>query len=283
MSLFRGRATNVAVIQFKVIQDDRDANLATATQLVQDAAARGANLVCLPATFATGLNFPSVKRMAEPLDGPIVQSLQALARRLKVVVCAGLLESRGRDVFDSAVVVDQDGRLAGSYRRASVWEGESDFISRGTEGRVIETELGRLGLVVSYDLRFPEACRGYFAQGVDILVCVANLFARYAHGVESLCRARAAENTCAFVLASGLGANRLAMMEYLGRSLIVDGTMEPGDGEGAPDVLARAGTREVVLQAPLYLRELRKRREALPLREDYARLFAGAPGLERAP
>ncbi|MCP3098093.1 carbon-nitrogen hydrolase family protein [Myxococcus sp. K15C18031901] len=284
MSLFKGRATNVAVIQFKVLQDDRDTNLATATQLIQGAAGQGANLICLPATFATGLNFPSVKRMAEPLDGHIVEALQEQAQRLKLVVCAGLLEAAGRDIFDSAVVIGQDGRLAGSYRRACVWEGEGDFISRGEGGHVIETELGRLGLLVSYDLRFPEACRGYFAQDADIIVCVASLFSRYALAVESLCRARAAENSCGFVFASGLGANRLAMMEYMGRSLIVDGTVDAEDGEGAPDVLARAGTREEVLQAPLFARELRKRRKDLPLLEDYKRLWMDEPDpvLERA-
>jgi deaminated glutathione amidase len=273
VSLFKGKATNIAVVQFEVLSDARDENLETASSLIHAAHGQGANFVCLPAAFATGLNFPSIRKVAEPLDGKIVDSLRELASRLGIVICAGLLERSGKDVFDSAVLVGSDGSLGGCYRRSCLWEGETDHLSCGTGGQVIETELGRVGLLVSYDLRFPEACRQYFRNQADIIVCVAALFTKFSFPVETLCRARAADNTCFFVFASSLGTSRLAMMDYMGRSMIVDGTQEVVDDQRERDILARAGRKEAVIQATVYPRTLHKLRARLPFLSDYQRTF----------
>lgn len=284
MSLFRGRGTHIAVAQMRVEPSDPAANFTTAAKMIGTARARGASLVCLPATFATGLNFPTIRRDATPADGPVTGFLAEQAVGNDVHLAAGVLVSEGDDIYDAAVLVDPAGQALQWYRRRCLWEGETDFIAQGSPGTVIDTSLGRIGLLVSYDARFPEACRGYFRQDADIIVCVANLFAQYSFPLRSICRARAADNECCFVLASGLGENRLAMMRYVGRSMIVDGLVLDAGTDEDNDILADAGNgaSETVIDAVIHPRQQQQERKKLPFHGDYVRMCPGSAGEGRA-
>jgi predicted amidohydrolase len=270
MSLFRGPGTRLAALQMRIEPGQRDENLARAAKLLSTAREREADLACLPATFATGLNFPTLRTDATAEDGPVVQFLAEQARTLGMHVAAGVLLSSGRDVFDAAVLVGPAGDPLGWYRRACVWAGESAYVSTGSPGEVIDTPVGRIGLLVSYDLRFPEASRHYLAQDADLVVCVANLFGPFSHPLRSICRARAADNECALVFASGVGENRFANMSYLGRSMIVDGLVQDARQDPEADILAQAGpgTRETVIDAEVHWRQRRKIRADLPFHDD---------------
>ncbi|ACA86289.1 carbon-nitrogen hydrolase family protein [Shewanella woodyi] len=271
MSLFKGKATNIAVIQYRIMQDDMEDNLQKVATLITAAKSKGANFICLPANFATGINFPSLRQNSQSLhDIQSFLSKQALEHEIQI--CAGVLEWNGGDIYDSAILIGSDGQLLAKYRRASLWEDERDFISQGKACDVIDTPLGRIGLLVSYDIRFPESSRHYFQQEVDILVCVANLFTRYSFPVETLCRARAADNGCCVVFASGLGNNRLAMMDYMGRSMIVDGLCEAISDDNRCDILAQAGQEESTITAIWYPRQQRKVRLKQPYLHDYIRM-----------
>lgn len=270
MSLFRGPAVTVAAAQMLIEPGRPDDNRARAADLLSIAAEQGADLVCLPASFATGLNFPTLRADATPADGPVVGFLSERARDLGVHIAAGVLLAEGRDVYDAAVLVAPTGEPLGWYRRACVWAGESDHVTPGEPGTVIDTPVGRVGLLVGYDLRFPEATRHYLLQDADLVVCVANLFAPFSHPVRSLCRARAADTECALVFASGAGENRFAGMSYLGRSMIVDGLVQDAGQDPEADVLAEVppGVRDAVVQAPLHWRQRRKVRDRLPFHDD---------------
>lgn len=271
MSLFRGQGVTLAAVQMRIDPGRRAENQARAAELLASAAGQGADLVCLPATFATGLNLPSIRADATPLDGPVMGFLAGQARTHGTHIAAGVLLSEGRDIFDAAVLVGPAGDLLGLYRRASLWAGERDYLSAGEPADAVPTPLGRIGLQVSYDLRFPEASRRFLAQGADVIVCVANLFADYSHHVRSLARARAADNATALVLSSSSGENRFVGMPYVGRSCIVDGLVQ-GVTEDDADVLAEipARSREGVATATLYPRRRKKSSDALPFRADTA-------------
>lgn len=271
MSLFRGQGLALAAVQMQIDPGRRAENQARAAELLASAASEGADLACLPATFATGLNFPSIRTDATPLDGPVMQFLASEAQTHGMHIAAGVLLLEDRDIYDAAVLVDPAGQLLGLYRRASLWMGERDYVSAGEPLDAITTPLGRIGLQVSYDLRFPEASSHLLSQDVDVIVCVANLFADFSHHVRSLARARAADNATALVLSSGSGENRFAGMSYLGRSCIVDGLIQGVTADDA-DVLAEvpARSREGVAIATLYPRQRKKASAALPFREDAA-------------
>lgn len=270
MSLFRGPGTRLAALQMRIEPGQREENLARAAKLLSTAREREADLACLPATFATGLNFPTLRTDATAEDGPVVQFLAEQARTLGMHIAAGVLLSAGRDVFDAAVLVGPAGEPLGWYRRSCVWAGEDAYVSTGSPGEVIDTPVGRIGLQVSYDLRFPEASRHYVAQDADLVVCVANLFDPFSHPLRSICRARAADNECALVFASGVGENRFANMTYLGRSMIVDGLVQDARQDPEADILAEAGPgpHETVIDAEVHWRQRRKTRAALPFHDD---------------
>ncbi|KUN04783.1 hypothetical protein AQI95_17995 [Streptomyces yokosukanensis] len=270
MSLFRGPSVTVAAAQMRIDPGMREENQARAAELLSTAAEQDADLVCLPASFATGLNFPTLRADATTSDGPVVQFLADQARGLGIHIAAGVLLADGRDVFDAAVLVGPSGEPLGWYRRACVWAGESDHVSPGAPGTAIDTPVGRVGLLVGYDIRFPEAGRQYLLQGVDLIVCVANLFGPYSHPVRSICRARAADNECALVFSSGVGENRFAGMSYLGRSMIVDGLVQDASQDAEADVLAEAAPaeRDTVVHAQLHWRQRRKVRDRLPFHGD---------------
>ncbi len=272
MTLFRGRPTTLAVAQIHIDPGNRDGNQRRASALLTSAAERGADLVCLPGAFATGLNFPTLRTDATPLDGPVVEFLSERAGTLQVHVVAGVILADGRDVFDAALLVGPSGEVLGCYRRASLWAGEADFVSPGEPTDVIDTPVGRIGLLAGHDLRFPEAGRHHVHQGVEIVVCTANVFAPYSHAVRSICRARAADNECTFVLASGAGENRLVGMAYLGRSMIVDGLVHDADAPADADILAEVapGAGDEVIVGQVFLRQQRKVRAALPFHDDLA-------------
>lgn len=275
MSFRSGRATRVAALQMESKPGARDENLRVAGSLLESAASQGVLLACLPAAFATGLNLPSIRNDATPSDSPIVEFLSQQAQRLGLHIVAGILLFEGRDVYDAATLVAPSGEVLGWYRRTCTWSGEVDYISTGEPTPAMDSDIGKIGLLVGNDIRFPEASRHYLFDGVDIIVTVANMFAPYSYSVRSICRARAADNECTLVFVNSVGSNRFLMMPYLGRSMIVDGLVWNVAEDPETDVLAEASPRswEEVIHADIHLKAQRKAREKMPFRVDAQALW----------
>jgi predicted amidohydrolase len=209
------------------------ANLNEARRLIEMAVEQGARLVALPEWFAC-MGLKDTDKLAireKDGGGPIQQFLSDMARRHRIwlIGCSVPLESPdlGR-VHNSMLVYDDSGRRAARYDKIHLFSldlGQERFseqrtIHPGNEVKVVDTPLGRIGLSVCYDLRFPEL---YRAMGeVDIIV-VPSAFTETtgrAHW-ETLIRARAIENL-AYVLAPAQGGYHLSGRETHGHSMIVD-------------------------------------------------------------
>jgi predicted amidohydrolase len=209
------------------------ANLNEARRLIEMAVEQGAQLVALPEWFAImGLRDTDKLAIREKDgDGPIQQFLSAMARshRVWLIGCSVPLESGdpGR-VHNSMLVYDENGRRAARYDKIHLFSldlGQEQFseertIHPGNEVKVVETPLGRIGLSVCYDLRFPELYRAM--RDVDVIVVPAAFTETTgrAHW-EALIRARAIENL-AYVLAPAQGGYHLNGRETHGHSMIVD-------------------------------------------------------------
>lgn len=256
MSLLQGKADKIAVIQYKIIQDDKEYNIKQAIELVQKAIINGANLICLPQTFATGMNFPSVGRMAEDETGFIMNTMQALALKNKVSIVFGMLEKDNKNIYDSAFILNKDGNIIGKYRRLSLLAEEHEFLDKGSAGQVIDTEFGKIGLLLGYDIRFPASCLKYFTNQVTTIICMSNMFIEYGFPVETICRARASDNVCYFVFVSCLGMHKYVNTIYMGRSMVIDGTIEHLNNDTNADIIAKAGTEETILYADLYFKKM---------------------------
>ncbi len=274
MQLLARRNFKVAVMQYRIDPDDVANNFSVALQLAQQAADQGAKIIVLPACYATGINFPSIKRMAQSREGRIPSYLADLARKTNTLVVGGFLERADDTVYDTAAAFNPNGEPLAFYRRRSVWSGELDFISPGSDNPVIESRFGKIGLLVGYDIYFPESCRSYFREGVEHIICIGNLFKNYGHNLHALVRARAAENSCSLIYCNALGENRLANLPYNGKSMIVDGTlMDDNESENA-DILARADRKETVLIGTIPIGHQRKSSSIQPYRSDYMDYWA---------
>jgi predicted amidohydrolase len=255
-----------AVVQLNS-QADVDANLARVEPLVARAAEGGAELVALPENFpfmrdeATGPH-PA----AQPLDGPIVGFLRAQARRHGIVLAGGTFpEAIPGDtrVYNTSVVVERDGAVAAVYRKIHLFDvelpgvslTESRGVAPGKEVVVADTSLGKLGLSVCYDVRFPELYRALGELGAQLLLVPSAFTVPTGRDHwEVLLRARAIENQCFVVAAAQVGRHGRTR-ETWGHSLVVDPwgrvLVEASDGEG-------------VAFADLDAAELERVRERLP-------------------
>ena len=209
-----------------------EANLERAAHWIGEAAAHGAELVCLPESFACMLEEGGRNPAAQPLDGPITAFLSSQAREHGIVLAGGTVPelAEGERIYNTAVVHGRDGSLLGSYRKIHLFDvelpgltlKESKSVAPGDTIATVDTAVGRLGLSVCYDVRFPELYRQLAERGAEILL-VPSAFTvpTGSDHWEVLLRARAIENQAFVVAAAQYGAHNKKRRSY-GRSLIID-------------------------------------------------------------
>ena len=170
----------VAVVQFdpQVGLDNRESNLHRSLALAAEAVNGGANLIVLPELSNCGYFFSSRQdafEHAEPVPGGAsVQAWMAFAATHQVYLVAGLNEIEGRQLFNTAVLLGPDG-LIGKYRKAHLWNLEKLWFTPGNLGfPVFETPIGRIGLLICWDIWFPEVPRILSQQGADIICSLNN-------------------------------------------------------------------------------------------------------------
>ena len=227
-----------AVIQM-VSQDDVLANLQRATALLERAAAGGARLAVLPENFAAmGRRDAAAIGRAEALgEGPILPWLKRTARDLRLWIVAGTLPlppvgQPGAKAHACSLLVDEHGEIAARYDKLHLFDvdvadnrgryRESDDYAHGSQVVVADTPVGRLGLSVCYDLRFPELYSALRAAGAELISAPAAFTAvtGAAHW-EVLIRARAIETQC-YVLAAAQGGVHPGPRETHGQAAIID-------------------------------------------------------------
>jgi predicted amidohydrolase len=157
---------------------DLEGNRAGAGAAVREAAGRGAALVVLPELCTSGYVFADAdeaRALAEPADGPTAAGWHELARRHGVVIVGGLCEcDEDGALRNSAIVVDRDG-LRAVYRKTHLWDREQlIFVAGDAPPPVVETDAGRIGLALCYDIVFFELLRGLVAAGADVIAVPTN-------------------------------------------------------------------------------------------------------------
>ena len=216
---------------------DVAANLEQARGLLEEACMRGARLAALPENFSFIGLADADKRAVAEVDGagPAQDFLAATARRLQLWIVGGTLPLKaGADgrVAAASLVYDSDGERVARYDKIHLFDvaipgraeayRESAHVAPGAAAAVVDTPVGRLGLSVCYDVRFPELYRYLSAAGAQLL-CVPSAFTAptgRAHW-ETLLRARAIENLC-YVVAPAQSGFHPSGRETYGDSMIVD-------------------------------------------------------------
>jgi predicted amidohydrolase len=172
-----GGTVRVAVHQLAPRIGDLDGNRRRALAAIDAAAAAGARIVVLPELAASGYVFRDAAEahgLAEPPGGPTVTGWAERAAAHDIVVVGGFAEDAGDVLHNSAALVDPSG-LRAVYRKAHLWDRESLVFTPGdAPPAVVATPHGRIGVMVCYDLEFPEWVRAAALRGAELLCVPTN-------------------------------------------------------------------------------------------------------------
>jgi predicted amidohydrolase len=214
---------HVAVAQTQPRLGENERNLEAGLARFDEAVAAGAELLVLPECAIPGYMFESLDEampFAEEIPGPTTEALEEACRRLGAHVVCGLLEREGDVLYNAAVLVGPDG-LIGSYRKTHLpFLGVDRFTTPGDELPVFDTPIGRIGLEICYDLRFPEVTRALALRGAEIVAHPTNFPMAAKVQTEVITLARAAENRIYLLTANRVGKERWG--EFCGWSQIID-------------------------------------------------------------
>jgi predicted amidohydrolase len=247
----------VAVAQIDPQLRRADRNRDICLGRLEAAAAAGIQMLVLPECAFSGYMFDSVEEalpFAEEIPGPSTHALEQACHRFDLHVVCGVLERDGDIIRNSAVLVGPRG-LIGSYRKTHLpFLGVDRFVVPGDELPVYDTPMGRIGIEICYDLRFPEVTRTLALRGADIVAHPTNFPLAARPLTEFMTRARAAENRVYLLTSNRIGSERSA--EFCGCSQIVDPFGEQ---------LAHAGpTADTLVVADVELDQARDKNYVIP-------------------
>ncbi len=212
-------------------------NVTRAQELLADGTA--GELLVLPELFLCGYQLADVEPLAIELDGPEVGALREAARASSTAVVVGAAERTGSGVANSAICIDATGELTGVYRKTHLFGAEREAYVPGDSLATIGLGDRTLGVMICFDMEFPEVARTLAAQGADLLVTISANPEPFELDHDLFARTRALENGLPHVYVNRVGDE--SGFVFGGRSLALD----PDAG-----VLAEAGPRaERVLTA----------------------------------
>ncbi|MEU3823554.1 MULTISPECIES: carbon-nitrogen hydrolase family protein [unclassified Streptomyces] len=257
-----------ALLQSSGQLGDVAANLKILDEAAARAAAGGAGLLVAPELFLTGYAIGAdIARLAEPADGPSAREAAAIAVRHGLAIAYGYPERDGEAVYNSARLVGADGMLLANYRKTHLYGGfEQDWFTPGDQP-VVQAEVGgvRVGLMICYDVEFPENVRAHALAGTDLLLVPTALMHPAEIVAEAVVPVRAFENQLYIAYANRTGPE--GDFEFVGLSALAgpDGTAR-----------ARAGRGEELVTGDADPELLRRSRDENPyLRDRRPALYAG--------
>jgi predicted amidohydrolase len=248
---------HAAAIQFNVTQGDVDANLGYVRAALRRVAGQGIRLVVLPEMWSSGFAYRNLNELAGRTAG-IVDELLQLSRELKLVIVGSMPEPHGEKVFNTAYVVD-NGRLTGVYRKLHLFSllGEDKAFDSGDGWLLVETSLGKIGVIICYDLRFPELSRRLALEGAAVICVPAQWPKPRQEHWRTLLRARAIENQLFVVACNACGP--IGKLDFFGMSMIIDPKGE---------VLAEGDEAEIEISAALDMQLMADWRAQIPCFND---------------
>jgi len=247
-----------AAIQFNVTQGNVDANLAYVREALARVAGQGANLAVLPEMWSTGFAYKTLGELAQRTES-IVTELCELSALYKLVIIGSQPEpAEGGRVFNTVHVID-NGAVVANYRKLHLFSllGEDKAFQGGDAWCLAETSIGKVGVIICYDPRFPELSRRLALEGARVICVPAQWPKPRQEHWRTLLRARAIENQLYVVSCNACGV--IGKLDFFGMSMIIDPKGE---------VLADAGEEIGEILAPLDWQAMGAWRSQIPCFED---------------
>jgi len=259
------RKIKLAICQLKS-GIEKEKNLKKAENMVKEAGRDSADIIVLPEMFNTSLDMSVIKSGAESFGGPTTDLLSGLARKTESILVGGSIpEKEAEKIYNTSFIFAKDGSLAAKHRKIHLFdvdiEGgisykESSVITPGNKVTVLKTDICKIGVMICYDMRFPELSRAMVDMGAEILITPAafNMTTGPSHW-HITSRVRALDNQVFFIAASPARDENLKYVAY-GHSLCVDPWGR---------IISEATEKEEIIYCTIDLDYLDKIRKSLPL------------------
>jgi len=235
------------IVQFDVKTGDTMSNLETALTKIDRLADQGAELVLLPEMWSCGFDNRKLHEHAADVPG-IIEKISKKAKQHRIIIAGTMPEAAGENIYNTMYVIDMDGSVAGSYRKVHLFSPtrEHEYFSAGNSPVVCNTSKGLIGLMICYDLRFPELCRAVALKGAWVVLTAAQWPIERIDHWKTLLKARAVENQVFMVAANSSGRDK--NLTYGGCSRIVSPfgeVMAAAEGNSPASIIAKLDPREV--------------------------------------
>ncbi|OEC99589.1 MULTISPECIES: carbon-nitrogen hydrolase family protein [Methanobrevibacter] len=256
----------LALCQMNVV-DNKKENIKRAHSMIKESVSKNADFIILPEMFNCPYsNDKFIEYGEKENNSPTLNEISELAKTNKVYILAGSIPEREENkLYNTSYLFDKQGNVIAKHRKMHLFDidvkgkvtfKESDVLTAGNKVTVAETEFGKIGIGICYDIRFPELARIMVENGALILVYPGafNMTTGSSHW-ELLFRSRAIDNQ-AFCIGVAPALNKNASYHSYGHSIIVNPWGK---------VIAQASEKESLIISEIDLNEIKKIREELPL------------------
>ncbi|OWZ83521.1 nitrilase-related carbon-nitrogen hydrolase [Natranaerobius trueperi] len=260
----------VAAVQMTPIMNDVEANLKRGVHFAHKALEENVDLLVFPELWTTGyyLSRKSFEKLAEKPDGKTVSTFKEIAKKGDVsIVCPFVLEEEGK-IYIAAAVIDHDGEVRGVVKKSLLWGREQQiFDASDMEYPTFDSKVGKIGILICYEMEFPETSRLLTLEGAELIVCPSVWSMSASHRWDIQLPARALDNTV-FVLGVNTVGNNTC-----GKSRLIS---------PMGDELAEASSKkEELLIRAIDMETLNWARDEVPYLEDYKKKLT--PGDQKIP
>lgn len=249
------------------VVDNKEENIKKACSMIMESVTQNADFIVLPEMFNCPYSNDKFIEYAESEnDSPTLNRISSLAGRNNVYILAGSIPEKEDDnLYNTSYLFDRNGKILAKHRKMHLFDidvkdkitfKESDVLTAGDDFTIADTELGKIGIGICYDIRFPELARIMVENGALILFYPGafNMTTGPAHW-ELLFRSRALDNQC-YCVGVAPALNETASYHSYGHSIIASPWGE---------IISQAGEKEELIISEIDLSEIKKIREELPL------------------
>lgn len=250
----------ISLAQMNVILGEPEANLDTVRLMAAEAARRGSQILVLPELWSTGYDLENAGAYATKLHEGIFAEVREMAMHHQLYILGSCLSLLGEGQYgNTAVLCNPRGEIMADYSKIHLFRlmQEEQYLTAGDRLTLVESEWGKLGLAICYDLRFPEMFRRYALDGAKVVFLPSEWpHPRLAHW-QTLLRARAIENQLYMVACNRVGRSKET--DFFGYSCIIDPWGQP---------VIEAGEGEMLVTCEIDLGRVDEVRRKMPIFED---------------
>ncbi|MCR4312596.1 MAG: carbon-nitrogen hydrolase family protein [Candidatus Uhrbacteria bacterium] len=246
----------IAVVQFEIAQLDREKNIERIEKFIKRAARQGAQVIVFPEDCLTGSIFGVLSRLDTTQAAQ--RTFQEFAMRYNIdIVTGSSMEGTSRGNFNTSYYINADGHVLGMYRKNHLYPSERSFLKAGDDVPVFETAFGKAGIVICWDMLFPEIFQRMKAKGVQLIYCPSYWYREIAESMAKHNPSSEEEQVDALCMTRALETN--AVLTYCNAAGIASYE------NGTKDTLI--GHSQIVMPVLGAVRKLRHQREAMFIQE----------------